>query len=110
MNSKDNNWAIEISPFRITFKYIKGIKNTLADTMSRLIDIDPQIKQESETEGYEFRYYTFDTLPTLEVSNIETTQNTSVCVNDNDDSNNDLLEIPINNDTLSQLQQRYVLL
>ena len=26
LNSKDNNWAIEISPFHITFKYIKGIK------------------------------------------------------------------------------------
>ena len=74
--------------------------------MSRLIDINPQIQQESEPEGYEFGYYTFDTLPTLEVSNIETTQNTSVRVIDNDDSNNDLLELPINNDTLSQLQQK----
>ena len=82
---------------------MKGIKNTLADTTSRLIDINPQIQQESEPDGYEFGYYTFDTLPTLEVSNIETTQNTSVCVNDNDDSNNNLLELPINNDALSQL-------
>ena len=46
LNSKINNWAIEISPFRITFEYIKGIKNTLADTMNRLIDIDPQIQPE----------------------------------------------------------------
>ena len=61
LNSKVNNWAIEISPFHITFKYIKGIKNILADTMSRLIDIDPQIQQDSEPEGYEFGYYTFDT-------------------------------------------------
>ena len=49
LNSKVNNWAIKISPFRITFQYIKGIKNTLADTMSRLIDIDPQVQLESET-------------------------------------------------------------
>ena len=48
LNSKVDNWAIEISPFRITFEYIKGIKNTLANTMSRLIDIDPQIQQDSE--------------------------------------------------------------
>ena len=34
LNSKVNNWAVEISPFHITFEYIKGIKNTLADTMS----------------------------------------------------------------------------
>ena len=34
LNSKVNNWAIEILPFCITFEYIKEIKNTLADTMS----------------------------------------------------------------------------
>ena len=100
LNSKVNNWAIEISPFHITFEYIKGIKNTLADTMSRLINIDPQVQQDSEPEGYEFGYYTFDTLPMLEVSNIETTQDTSVCVNDNNNASNSLLELPIDIDTL----------
>ena len=65
LNSKVNNWAIEISPLRITFKYIKGIKNTLDDTMSQLINIDHQIQKVSEPEGYEFGYYTFDTLPTF---------------------------------------------
>ena len=63
LNYKVNNWAIEISSFCITFEYIKGIKNTLADTMSRLIDIDLQVQPESEPEGYKFGYYTFDTLP-----------------------------------------------
>ena len=106
LNSKVNNWAIEISPFCITFKYIKGIKNTLANTMSRLIDIDPQVQPESEPEGYEFRYYTFDTLPALEVSNVETSQNTSLHVNDNELSNNDLWKLPLSNDTLSKLQQK----
>ena len=42
----------------------------------------------------------------LEVSNIETTQDTSVCVNDNNDANNNLLELPINNDVLFRLQQK----
>ena len=106
MNSKVNNWAIEISPFRITFEYIKGIKNTLADTMSRLINIDPQVQQDSEPEGYEFGYYTFDTLPTLEVSNIETTQDASVHVNDESNVINSLLELPIGNNTLFELQQK----
>ena len=77
MNSKVNNWTIKISPFRITFEYIKGIKNTLANTMSRLINMDPQAQQDSEPEGYEFGYYTFDTLPTVEVSNLEMTQDMS---------------------------------
>ena len=106
LNSKVNNWAIEISPFCITFKYIKGIKNTLVDTMSQLIDIDPQVQQDSEPEGYEFGYYTFDTLPTLEVSNTETTQDTSVHVNDDSNINNSLLELPIDNNTLFKLQQK----
>ena len=57
LNSKVNNWAVEISPFRIKFEYIKGIKNTLADTMSRLITFTPEIKLEEEPGGYEFGYY-----------------------------------------------------
>ena len=91
--------------FRINFKYIKGIKNTLADTMSRLIDIDLQIQPESDTEGYEFGYYTFDTLPTLEVSNVETSQNTSLYVDDTEVFNDDLWKLPLSNDTLTKLQQ-----
>ena len=51
LNSKVNNWAIGISPFKITFEYIRGIKNTLADTMSRLIEIDPQSEQEPESKA-----------------------------------------------------------
>ena len=107
LNSKVNNWAIELSPFHITFEYIKGIKNTLADTMSRLINIDPQVQQDSEPEGYEFGYYTFDTLPTLEVSNIETTQDLSVHVDMiKVDANDILLELPIDNNMLFELQQK----
>ena len=93
LNKKVNNWSIEILPFCITFEYIKGIKNTLADTMSRIININPQIKQESEPEGYEFGYYTFDTLTTMEVSNIETTQDRE-----------NLINLPLDNDMFSDLQ------
>ena len=106
LNSKVNNWAIEISPFCVTFEYIKGIKNTLADTMSRLIDIDLQVQPESEPEGYEFGYYTFDTLPALEVSNVETSQNTSLHADDTEASNKDLWKLPLSNDVLFKLQQK----
>ena len=104
LNSKVKNWAIEISPFHITFKYIKGIKNTLADTMSRLINIDPQIQQESEPEGHEFGYYAFDTLPAMEVSNIETTQDITD-VNERDTKEN-LITLPLHNNKLSKLQSQ----
>ena len=102
LNSKVNNWAIEISPFCITFKYIKGIKNTLADTMSRLIDIDPQIQQDSEPEGYEFGYYTFDALPAMEVSNINTAKKTSS--EDEKDNMENIVKLPITDKMLSNLQ------
>ena len=51
LNSKVNYLVIKILPFWITFEYIKGIKNTLADTKSRLKEIDSQVQQEPEPEG-----------------------------------------------------------
>ena len=105
LNSKVNNWAAEISPFQITFEYIKGIKNTLADTMSQLINIDPQIQSEPEPEGYEFGYYTFNLLPTLEVTNVETTKKTPVDTQDENECDEDMWKLPISNDVLSKLQQ-----
>ena len=62
LNTKVNNWAVEISPFKPKFEYIKGIKNTLADTMSRLIKIMPDIELESEPPGMEYGYYLFEAL------------------------------------------------
>ena len=98
LNSKVNNWAIEISPFRITFEYIKGIKNTLADTMSHLIEIDPQVQLESEPKGYEFGYYTFDQLPPLDINDVQTSSP--------DDQKEDLLcTLPITSDIVVKLQQ-----
>ena len=105
LNSKVNNWAIEISPFRITFEYIKGIKNTLADTMSRLIDIDPQVQPEPEAEGYEFGYYIFDELPSLEVSDIEATSGSITNIETEDASGNNFQKFPISDDVLHKLQQ-----
>ena len=74
--------------------------------MSRLIDIDLQVQPESEPEGYEFGYYTFDTLPTLEVSNIEVPQDTSLNANNINAPDSILLDLPINNDSLFKLQQK----
>ena len=66
LNTKVNNWAVEISPFKITFEYIKGIKNTLADTMSRLIALDPDNQLVAEPKGFEYGYYTFDNIDLIE--------------------------------------------
>ena len=53
-NSKVDNWSLDITHYNLQFEYVKGIKNTLADTMSRLVQLDPTIKQEPEPEGYQF--------------------------------------------------------
>ena len=66
LNTKVNNWAVEISPFKITFEYIKGIKNNLADTMSRLIALNPDKELVDETEGFEYGYYDFDNIDPIE--------------------------------------------
>ena len=67
-----------------------------------MIDIDPQIQSEPEPEGYEFSYYTFNSFPALEVTNVETTKKKP---QDEDVSDEDLWKLPISNDILSRLQQ-----
>ena len=62
LNDKVKNWAVELEMYRIKFKHIKGKSNVLADTLSRLICIDPDVKLEPELEGYEFRQYCFEEL------------------------------------------------
>ena len=42
------------SKYTLNFEYVKGIKNTLADTMSRLVTLDPDITLVKEPEGYQF--------------------------------------------------------
>ena len=68
LNTKVNNWAIEISPFRPKFVYISGIKNTLADTMSRLVNITPEIEPKPEPPGYEYGYYLFEALEPIKTT------------------------------------------
>ena len=60
LNSKVNNWAMELESFNIWFEDIKGQNNVLADTLSHLIDIDPDIQLAPEGKGYEFGYALFE--------------------------------------------------
>ena len=60
LNSKVNNWAMELEAFNIQFDYIKGSNNILADTLSHLIAIDPDTPTTPEEPGYEFGYAIFE--------------------------------------------------
>ena len=57
LNNTVNNWATEIEGFKIKFVDISGKDNVLADTPSRLIDIDPDIGLKPELKDYEFGRY-----------------------------------------------------
>ena len=65
LNSKVNNWAIELESFNIHFEHIKGQNNILADTLSCLIDIEPDTQLTLEGNGYEFGYAVFEELPDI---------------------------------------------
>ena len=58
-----NNWVVKLESLNITFKYIPRICNTLADTLTRLIEMDENIKLQLEEEGKEFGYFPFEELP-----------------------------------------------
>ena len=95
LNTKVNNWAVEISLYKIQFEYLKGIKNTLVDTMSRLIQIDPDAKLCPEQEGYEFGYHAFEDMDPVrcEVQEIKTSHLPE-----------EEIKLPLNDEKLQALQ------
>ena len=66
-----NNWAVELESQNITFEYIPGIRNTLADMLSRLIEMDENIKLQLEEEGKGFRYFPFEELQPVTTQVVE---------------------------------------
>ena len=62
---------MELETFDIKFEHISGIRNTLADMLSRIIKMDPDVQPEPEKEGYEFGYSCFKELPPAEVFEVE---------------------------------------
>ena len=56
LNAKVNNWAVELEQFKIELYWISGVKNTLADSLSRLLD------NTHESPGEEFSVACFEEL------------------------------------------------
>ena len=71
LNSKVNNWAVELEQFNLKLEWIMGSKNTLADTLSRLLDVCPEAKLDPEPAGQEFGSYCFKDMKPVEVEYIE---------------------------------------
>ena len=70
LNNKVNNWAMELEAFNIRFEHVSGKANILADTLSRLIDLDPDARLDPENAGWEFGYYIFESLPKLSSADV----------------------------------------
>ena len=109
LNSKVNNWAVELESQDITFEYIPGIRNTLADTLSRLIKMDDNIQLQPEEEGKEFGYFPFEELPPVTTQVIEEVikseiGNISVKHSDPIEINTDI-QLPLKDDKLAKLQE-----
>ena len=109
MNSKVNNWAVELEAQNITFEYIPGIRNTLTDTLSRLIEMDENIKLQPEEEGKEFGYFPFEKLPPVTTNVIEEViecdiGNIKIQRTDPVDINIEI-ELPMKDEKLAKLQE-----
>ena len=112
LNSKVNNWAMELEAFNIQFDYIKGSNNVLADTLSRLISIDPDTPTTPEEPGYEFGYAIFEEFPkvqtkTYEVNEVIVGMDTEIFKNDPELQNSlQCIQNPITPQRLKKLQQQ----
>ena len=110
LNSKVNNWAMELEAFNIQFDYIKGSNNILADTLSHLIAIDPDTMPEEP--GYEFGYVIFEEFPkvqtkTYEVNEVIVGMKKEIIKNDPELQNSlQCIENPIAPQRLRKLQQQ----
>ena len=111
LNSKVNNWAMELEAFNIQFDYIKGFSNVLADTLSCLIAIDPDTPLTLEGQGYEFGYAIFEEFSEVKTNTYEVNE---VIVGTKKEIKNDpdlqdtleCIENPITTQQLKRLQQQ----
>ena len=61
---------MELEAFNIRFEHVSGKANILADTLSRLIDLDPDAWLDPKHAGWEFGYYIFKSLPKLSSADV----------------------------------------
>ena len=67
MNSKVNNWAVELEQFRLHLEWIPGSQNLLANSLSRLLDVVPDAQKSKEPDDQEFGSYCFEELEPAKV-------------------------------------------
>ena len=68
---------MEIEDYQIDFNQIKGKNNVLADTLCRLITLDPEVELNPEFSNYEFGQYCFEELTKARTKVDQKLENTS---------------------------------
>ena len=101
MNAKVNNWAVELEQFNLKMQWIMGSKNTLADSLSRLLEVCPEAAKQSEPAGQEFRCVCFDELEPVRVEYIEVVETVQITENENFKE----IQLPLKNSQMQQLQR-----
>ena len=87
MNSKVNNWAVELEQFRLHLEWIPGTRNLLADSLSRLLDVVPDAQKNEEPDDHEFGSYCFEELEPAKV--MEKVSTEVIELTDNSEYQND---------------------
>ena len=101
LNSKVNNWAVELEQFKLKLEWIQGSKNTLMDSLSCLLEVVPETKLEPELEGQEFGCYCFEDLAPVRTEYIEEIGEMTLCESEN------VMEIrlPLKEDEFKEIQK-----
>ena len=111
LNSKVNNWAMELEAFNIQFDYINGSNNVLADTLSHSLTKNPDAPLTPEGQGYEFGYAVFEEFSKVKTKTYEVNEvivGTRKEIKNNPDLHDILqsIENPIASQWLKCLQQQ----
>ena len=91
MNSKVNNWAVELEQFQLHLEWIPGTRNLLADSLSLLLDVVPDAQKTKEPEAHEFGSYCFEELEPAKV--MEKLSTEVIELNDNSEYQNGSQEL-----------------
>ena len=67
VNSKVNNWVVELEQFRLHLEWIPGSWNLLADSLSHLLDVVPDAQKTKKPDAQEFGSYCFEELDPAKV-------------------------------------------
>ena len=104
LNSNVNNWAVELEQFKIALDWNSGVKNTLADSLSRLVDMTPEAEPTQEPPGEEFGVACCEELETAKVHKLFMEQIENVEIEVPKEIMQEV-KIPIPNEQMLQLQK-----